>query len=99
MINCVHPSVFEQALRREGVRSPLVRERLIGLQANTSARAPEELDGAERLESEDPDMFADAMMRLHTDLDIKALGGCCGTDDRHIACIARRAAIHLQTTP
>jgi homocysteine S-methyltransferase len=96
MVNCVHPSVFEQALRCEGVLSPRVHERLIGLQANTSARAPEELDNAECLESAEPDMFADAMMRLHINLGIKALGGCCGTDDRHIACIAHRAAAHLQ---
>ena len=99
MINCVHPSVLEQALRSERVRSPRVHERLLGLQANTSAQAPEELDNAEHLESQDPDTFADAMMRLHTELDIKALGGCCGTDDRHIASIAHRAATHLQTTP
>jgi homocysteine S-methyltransferase len=90
MVNCVHPSVFASALEVEhGVG---VRARILGLQANTSAKPPEELDNSPCLESEAPDSFAEAMVRLRAVYGIKALGGCCGTDDRHIACIARRVA-------
>jgi homocysteine S-methyltransferase len=93
MINCVHPSVFEQALRHETDRAPWLRTRMLGLQANTSPKSPEELDNAPHLETEMPGTFADAMIRLHTELGIEALGGCCGTDHRHITHIARRAAL------
>jgi homocysteine S-methyltransferase len=92
MVNCVHPSVFEQALRRVRRAGPGVAERILGLQANTSTKPPEELDNAAKLQGQDPDVFADAMVRLCTDLEVRALGGCCGTDDRHIAAIAARVA-------
>jgi homocysteine S-methyltransferase len=92
MVNCIHPTVLKQALHRQSDRERQVRARLLGLQANTSPKPPEELDDAACLESQDPDTFAKAMVRLHTQLGVKALGGCCGTDERHIASIARRVA-------
>jgi homocysteine S-methyltransferase len=92
MVNCVHPSVLEQALHCERDHAALIRERLLGLQANTSARPPEELDGSACLDSQDPDAFASEMMRLHADHGLRALGGCCGTDERHITRIAQRRA-------
>jgi len=65
-----------------------VRERLIGLQANTSKRSPEELDGLEQLEGETPEAFAEQMLEVHRQHGTRILGGCCGTDDRHIRCLA-----------
>jgi len=85
MANCVHPSVFESAIEA----SPTVRPRVIGLQANTSPRSPEELDGATETEGMDPDEFAASMLHVHTHLGTKILGGCCGTDDRQISALAR----------
>jgi S-methylmethionine-dependent homocysteine/selenocysteine methylase len=99
MVNCVHPSVLEQALHSEQEHEAVIGERLLGLQANTSAKPPEELDGSACLESQAPDVFASAMMRLHTRFRLKALGGCCGTDDRHIARIAQHADKQINTTP
>ena len=90
MINCVHPTIFEQALVQEQQASNVVAERVVGLQANTSARSPEELEGLAHLDSEAPSSFADHMLRLHDRFGIKILGGCCGTDGRHIEAIARR---------
>jgi homocysteine S-methyltransferase len=90
MINCVHPTVFDQGLDREAAPSELVRKRLFGLQANTSARSPEELDGLEQLDGSEPEGFAEELLALHHKFGIKVIGGCCGTDHRHIEAIAAR---------
>jgi homocysteine S-methyltransferase len=90
LINCVHPNVFEKALACENNRSRIVRDRVIGLQANTSLRSPEELDNLTFLDAEEPEELADAMLRLHEQFGIKILGGCCGTDNRHIENLAKR---------
>lgn len=89
LINCVHPSVFDQAMQIMRAQSPSALSRILGLQANTSAKSPEELDNADALESEEPEPFALAMEALHDEFGMKILGGCCGTDHRHIAAIAR----------
>ncbi|MFH2000730.1 MAG: homocysteine S-methyltransferase family protein [Planctomycetota bacterium] len=89
LINCVHTSVFEQAMHAMLKLSKTALSRILGLQANTSAKSPEELDHAITLESEDPETFASAMKVLHLQLGIKILGGCCGTDQRHIQALAR----------
>jgi homocysteine S-methyltransferase len=87
-VNCVHPDVFAAAMQQPGNDSPALRERLVGLQANTSRLPPEELDGRENLDTADPASFAEAMLRLHRDLGMRVLGGCCGTDARHIRLLA-----------
>ena len=92
MANCVHPRVFETALASEVSRAYRLHERVIGLQANTSTRSPEALEGLADLDAgEAPEVLADAMLRLYRRFRTKILGGCCGTDQRHIAWIARRA--------
>jgi homocysteine S-methyltransferase len=92
MINCVHPSIFRRAYTLETMAAQKLTQRISGLQANTSPRSPRELDGLPVLETEDPGHLADTMIRLHTDFGLRILGGCCGTDDRHIARLAERAA-------
>jgi homocysteine S-methyltransferase len=92
MANCVHPRAFETALASEISRARRLHERVIGLQANTSTRSPEELEGLPVLDAgEAPEVLADAMLRLYRRFGTKILGGCCGTDHRHITWIARRA--------
>jgi len=93
MVNCVHPTVFQSAISNEDNASDLVRKRMLGLQANTSLRRPEELDGLEELETEEPDNFADMMVRVHLSLGSRILGGCCGTDDRHIRALVKKLCI------
>jgi len=90
MVNCVHPTVFEAALVSATLRSPRLAERVIGLQANASTKAPEELDGRTQLDADQPEALAEAMLRVRRQFGTRILGGCCGTDDRHIAGIARR---------
>ncbi len=88
--NCVHPSALEKALAREINQTPLVRERFIFFQANTSAKSSEELDNLEYLDTMDPGKYGEAMAALHERFGIKILGGCCGSDNRHIEEIAKR---------
>ncbi|WP_375768439.1 homocysteine S-methyltransferase family protein [Archangium gephyra] len=88
MVNCVHPSVFREGLSRQLAASPSLRTRVVGLQANTSRLSPEELDGRVELDSEPPDAFAREMARVNAELGTRLLGGCCGTDERHIAALA-----------
>jgi len=91
MANCMHPMVFEAALGSEISRAHQVTERVIGLQANASSKNPEELDGLGQLDADPPEVLADAMLRVRQRFGTKILGGCCGTDHRHIEWIARRA--------
>lgn len=88
MIGCTHSSVFRAA-------HPAFSEiahRIGGLEANTSAVDPLELDGSEELLTEDPHTFGHEMRRLRDDFNIQVLGGCCGTDTAHIEELAKELA-------
>jgi homocysteine S-methyltransferase len=89
LINCTHASVFRRALTHATNSSALVRSRVVGLLANTSALSPEELDNSESLVEEDPGVFGKSVAALREELGMKLLGGCCGTDDRHIRSLAQ----------
>ena len=84
LANCIHPTVFARAL----AASP--SDRVIGLQANTSTLTPEELDGSSALLGAEPDAFADEMLVVCNRFELTLLGGCCGTDSRHLAAVAER---------
>src|SRR3954454_12885124 len=87
-ISCVHPSVLERALRGDDHLRRLAGVRLLGLKANTSLKSPAELVSLGRLDSEDPAQFAAEMVALRDEFGLKLLGGCCGTDHRHIESLA-----------
>lgn len=89
MVNCTHASFFRSAFLHAAGVSDNVRERVIGLLANTAALAPEELDDSADLVEEPPERFGRSVAALHHDLGLRIVGGCCGTDDRHIRCLAR----------
>lgn len=92
MINCTHASIFKSALMDESNSSSYVRRRIVGLLANTAALTPEELDSSDSLVEEAPEVFGRSVAALKADLGMKILGGCCGTDDRHIRALAQRLA-------
>lgn len=92
LINCSHASFARGALLHATNSSPLVRQRIIGLLANTAALSPEELDASSSLVEEEPLIFAKAVAGLQRELGLKILGGCCGTDDRHIRSLAEQLA-------
>ena len=87
-LNCVHPGPCREALAAVHSRAPRALERVLGLQANGSALPPEALDGATALHSDEPGPWGAAMAALARDFGLRLLGGCCGTDERHIAAIA-----------
>ncbi len=89
MINCAHPTHFGEALCA-GHAWPL---RIRGIRANASRLSHEELDSAPALDDGDPVELAAEYRRLVTALpQLTVLGGCCGTDHRHIAAIADACA-------
>ncbi|AHF07114.1 homocysteine S-methyltransferase family protein [Desulfitobacterium metallireducens] len=84
MTNCIHPSILLKAIGNHENFTNAVKQRLKGIQANTSSKSPEELDGVAQLISEDVVTLINEMGELHNHHQIKVLGGCCGTDERHI---------------
>jgi S-methylmethionine-dependent homocysteine/selenocysteine methylase len=87
MINCAHPSHFASVVEAGGAWL----ERIGGIRANASRRSHEELDEAAELDSGDPAELAEEYLRLKPVLPgLRVLGGCCGTDTRHIAGICER---------
>lgn len=93
MCNCTHASIFRSAMMHETHVSALVGKRVVGLLANTAALEPEELDSSKELVSEAPELFGRDVASLHREFGMKILGGCCGTDQRHIQTLAE----HLST--
>jgi len=82
MINCAHPTHFSQAVAGSGGW----RDRVRGLRCNASRRSHEELEEAGDLDSGDPVDFGVQNTRLRASLpNVRVLGGCCGTDHRHVA--------------
>ena len=96
-ISCVHPSIAATALRDEAVFSNLVARRLNEFKANSSPLSPEELVRLDHPEGDDPDLFAAEMWEIHEDFGLRVLGGCCGTEDRHIRALAARMADAART--
>ena len=92
LINCTHVTFARAALMHETNSSSLVRQRIIGLLANTAALSPEDLNNSKSLVGEDPEPFGKSVAALHRELGVKILGGCCGTDDRHIRSLAAQLA-------
>ena len=84
MINCAHPTHFEDAVAGG---EPWVR-RIGGLRTNASTKSHAELDEAEELDEGDPADLAKRHASLKAALPgVNVLGGCCGTDHRHVAAI------------
>ena len=94
MINCAHPTHFLSVLESGGEWT----KRLGGIRANASRCSHAELDAMTELDAGDPGELA----RLYRDIrerlpQIRVIGGCCGTDIRHVtamaeACVTRDAA-------
>jgi homocysteine S-methyltransferase len=90
MINCAHPVHFARILETGEHWVTRIR----GIRGNASTRSHAELDSAPDLDAGDPVDFGmryRALRDRHSQLTI--LGGCCGTDCRHVeqvryACLA-----------
>jgi S-methylmethionine-dependent homocysteine/selenocysteine methylase len=79
MVNCAHPTHFEHVLADGGL------ERVRGLRANASSKSHAELDEAEELDQGDPHELAEQYRSLRLAWpNLTVVGGCCGTDHRHV---------------
>lgn len=90
MINCAHPTHFADVLREGGSWV----ERIGGLRANASRLSHAELDEAEELDDGNPAELGGQYRELRELLpNLVVMGGCCGTDHRHVEAI-HAACIH-----
>ncbi len=81
MVNCAHPTHFDDALRDEADWIKRVR----GIRANASTRSHAELDDATELDDGNPVELGAQYRALRDRLPhVTILGGCCGTDHRHV---------------
>jgi homocysteine S-methyltransferase len=81
MINCAHPRHFAGVLDGDGWL-----DRIGGLRANASTMSHAELDEADELDEGDPVALGAEHRALRPRLrSVCVLGGCCGTDHRHVA--------------
>jgi len=86
MINCAHPNHFMSALPAGENWTKRVR----GLRCNASKRSHQELNDSPDLDAGDPiELGSQYRELLQRHPQINVLGGCCGTDHRHIACISQ----------
>jgi S-methylmethionine-dependent homocysteine/selenocysteine methylase len=94
MINCAHPSHFAGVL----AEGDAWRDRVRGLRANASRRSHAELDESTDLDAGDPHELGTEYRELLDLLPkLSVVGGCCGTDHRHVeaicdACLSQAAA-------
>jgi S-methylmethionine-dependent homocysteine/selenocysteine methylase len=94
MINCAHPTHFADVLE-DGAAWV---KRLRGLRANSSCLSHAELDNAPEIDIGNPqelgEQYAELVRRFPH---INVLGGCCGTDHRHVASIGEACLRHGRT--
>jgi homocysteine S-methyltransferase len=90
MVNCAHPTHFAHLL--EGAAA--WTSRLGGVRANASKLSHAELDDAEQLDTGDPQELAARYQELRAAVPaVRVLGGCCGTDHRHVGAISLACAV------
>ena len=85
MINCAHPTHFENILKQGEKWTRRIR----GIRANASRLSHQELNEASDLDPGNPIELAGQyrdLRRIHPQLTV--LGGCCGTDHRHLESIS-----------
>jgi homocysteine S-methyltransferase len=84
MINCAHPTHFDGVLASDASWTTRIR----GIRANASKRSHAELDSAPDLDAGDPaELGGQYRDLLRAFPQMRVLGGCCGTDHRHVASI------------
>lgn len=92
MINCAHPTHFDQALRR----NESWMQRIGGIRANASEKSHAELDDSTEIDIGDPVDLGHRYRGLRlAHPSIRVLGGCCGTDHRHLIAICQACAPSL----
>jgi len=94
MINCAHPTHFTHVLHEDDSWTQRIR----GLRANASRRSHTELDDSTDLDAGNPLELGDEYRALHGLLPrLTVIGGCCGTDHRHVEAIGDACTTPLAT--
>ena len=89
MVNCAYPTHLMSVINPASAAFARVR----GMRANASSRSHAQLDESDVLDDGDPAELAGLYRDLLALLpNLTILGGCCGTDDRHIEAIATACA-------
>lgn len=87
MINCAHPTHFEHLFENEIAGT----SRIKGIRCNASCLSHAELDESEVLHDGNPKEFGFQLKSLKNQAQsLSVLGGCCGTDHRHIEEVCRQ---------
>ncbi len=85
MINCAHPTHFMSVLSGDEEWT----KRIGGIRANASRCSHAELDAMTELDSGDPHELGRMYRAIRDELPgVRVIGGCCGTDLRHVTAIA-----------
>jgi S-methylmethionine-dependent homocysteine/selenocysteine methylase len=85
MVNCAHPTHFAHLLDPQEHWVQRIR----GIRANASCRSHAELNESADLDTGDPLALGASYAELRQRLPkLTVLGGCCGTDHRHVESIA-----------
>jgi S-methylmethionine-dependent homocysteine/selenocysteine methylase len=88
MVNCAHPTHFNGVICDEPWAA-----RICALRANASCKSHAELDESTTIDIGDPEGLGQDYVDLRRTLkNLNVLGGCCGTDHRHIAAICEAVA-------
>ena len=94
MINCAHPTHFMSVLSGDEEWT----KRIGGIRANASRCSHAELDEMTELDSGDPDELGRMYRTIRNDLSsVRVIGGCCGTDLRHVTAIAEACVVDEET--
>ena len=90
MLNCAHPQHFDSVLEPDAPWTGRIR----GLRANASRKSHAELNESSELDIGDPAELGMqyAWLKQHRLPRLNVLGGCCGTDQRHVESIAAACA-------
>ena len=90
MLNCAHPQHFDSVLEPDASWTGRIR----GLRANASRKSHAELNESSELDIGDPAELGTqyAWLKQHRLPRLNVLGGCCGTDQRHVESIAAACA-------
>lgn len=92
IIQCVHPRLANVALERLARDRSGAHERIRGVKANAADASLVALDASSRVQADDPETWAQQLHRIQQDHGCGLLGGCCGTDERHLFSLALRLA-------
>ena len=92
MVNCAHPTHILAGLQSDGPW----RRRIGGVRANASPKSHAELNECTALDEGNPADFGALHAELRRQLPaLSVIGGCCGTDERHVE-LACRAVTHAR---